>query len=92
MKPKNEDRVRATMRTAGFSEAAITDFLAEEKRVAQCLKRLECPYCHKSIIRELDPRQAGDHALPGLWHQYRCPWCAYAIDCVELPTQAAAHA
>lgn len=47
------------------------------------LKKGECPRCKKHIIGMVDLRQRGATQLKGVWMNYRCGYCDYAIDVVN---------
>lgn len=58
--------------------------VADSVRVDRALVKLGCPVCGGPIGKTLDPRQAGPSSNNGVWYNYRCAGCRYAIDKAEV--------
>lgn len=77
------EEFRRCARAAGGSDEDIEHAIAEMRAVDASLQKGECPKCCSAVTKRLDPRQAGPSHHAGLWFNYRCPSCGFAVDFKE---------
>lgn len=74
------EEFRRCARAAGGSDEDIEGAVADMRQVDGALERGECPKCGSPVEKQLDPRQAGDSQVAGLWFNYRCTSCRFGVD------------
>lgn len=72
-----------TLLRCGLSEQRALDAVRKDVKRDLALAARRCPECGKVIAKTVDRRQDGVSAVPGIWFNYRCVSCGYAIDVRE---------